>query len=88
MYRLAVAAFFVCTPALAQNADALRDCKPIGTTAGGETVYALGCEVLKPENKSTEYKPNMPPTELKDTVIPKPGGVQNPDQTRTTGTNR
>jgi hypothetical protein len=48
----------------------------------------LVAKPFKPENKSTEYKPNMPPTELKDTVIPKPGGVQNPDQTRTTGANR
>jgi hypothetical protein len=84
MYRLATAIFFVCTPALAQNAEALRDCTPIGTTAGGETVYGLGCAALKPENKSPEYKPNMPMTELKDTVIPQPGGLQNPEQTRTT----
>ena len=88
MYRLAVAAFFACTPALAQNADALRDCTPIGTTAGGETVYALGCAALKAENRSSDYKPNMPPTQLKDTVIPLPGKVQIPDQTRTTGENR
>ena len=88
MYRLATAIFFVCTPALAQNADALRDCSPIGKTAGGEMVYALDCKALKPENNSAEYKPNMPRTELKDTVIPQPGGVQNPEQTRTTGTNK
>ena len=88
MYKLALAALLVCTPALAQNADALRDCKPIGTTAGGETVYALGCDALKPENRSSDYKPNMPQTELRDTVIPQPGGAQNPDQTRTTGTNK
>ena len=88
MYKLALAALLVSTPALAQNADALRDCKPIGTTAAGETVYALGCDALKPENRSSDYKPNMPQTELKDTVIPQPGGAQNPDQTRTTGTNK
>ena len=80
MYRLAVAAFFACTPALAQNADGLRDCTPIGTTAGGETVYALGCAALKAENRSSDYKPNMPPTQLKDTVIPLPGKVQTPEQ--------
>jgi hypothetical protein len=69
MYRLAVAAFLVSTPALAQNAKALRDCTPIKTTASGEAVYGLDCKALKPENRSPEYKPNMPQTELKDTVI-------------------
>jgi hypothetical protein len=82
MYRLAVAAFFVCTPALAQNADALRECKPIGTTAGGETAL---CPWLR---GTYDYKPNMPATELKDTVIPLPGKVQTLDQTRKTGANR
>ena len=88
MFRLAAALFFIITPALAQNADALRDCTPIGKTAGGETVYGLDCKALKPENSTRDYKPNMPQTELKDTVIPKPDGPQNPEQTRTTGANR
>ena len=88
MYRLAVAAFFACTPALAQNADALRDCTPIGTTAGENGLRALGCAALKAENRSSDYKPNMPSTQLKDTVIPMPGKVQTPDQTRATGETR
>ena len=88
MYRIATAMFLMCTPALAQNADALRDCTPIGKTASGENVYGIDCKALKPENSTKDYKPNMPQTELKDTVIPQPGGVQQPDQTRTTGANR
>jgi hypothetical protein len=88
MVKLATAIFLLSTPVLAQDADALRDCNPIGKTAKGEMVYALDCKALKPENNSPEYKPNMPQTELKDTVIPKSGGAQRPEDTRTTGTNR
>ena len=33
-------------------------------------------------------QPNMPPTNMKDTVIPKSGGTQNPEATPTTGVNK
>ena len=35
MSRLATVLFLITTPALAQNAETLRDCTPIGKTAGG-----------------------------------------------------
>jgi hypothetical protein len=35
-------------------------------------VYGLDCKGLKPENRA-ENQPNMPPTNTKDTVIPKSG---------------
>lgn len=63
---------------------ALQDCKPIGQSAKGELIYGMDCAALKPENKA-EVLPNMPPTNMKDTVIPKSGGAQNPENTPTTG---
>ena len=50
-------------------------------------VYGLDCKGLKPENRA-ENQPNMPPTNMKDTVIPKSGGTQNPETTPTTGVNK
>jgi hypothetical protein len=47
----------------------------------------MDCKALKPENR-VEVLPNMPPTNMKDTVIPKSGGVQNPDTTPTKGETR
>jgi hypothetical protein len=44
----------------------------------------MDCKALKPENRA-EIMPNMPPTNLKDTVIPKPGEVQTPETTPTKG---
>jgi hypothetical protein len=40
------------------------------------------------ENRSTDYQPKMPPTDMKETVIPKSGGEQTPETTRTTGVNK
>ena len=88
MYRLATAILLMSSQAFAQNNDALRDCQPIGQTAGGEIVYGLDCKALKAENKSPEFKPGMAPTNLKETVIPKAGGVQTPESTPTTGVNK
>jgi hypothetical protein len=47
----------------------------------------MDCKALKPENRA-EVLPNMPATNMKDTVIPKSGGVQNPDTTPTKGETR
>jgi hypothetical protein len=44
----------------------------------------MDCAALKPENR-VEVVPNMPPTNLKDTVIPKSGGVEPPDSAPTKG---
>jgi hypothetical protein len=88
MLKLATAILLLSTPALAQSNEALRDCQPIGQTAKGDLVYAMDCRALKAENVSTEFKPNMPPTNMKDTVIPKSGGVQTPETTPTTGVNK
>ena len=88
MYRFIVAMLLMSTPAFAQNNDALRDCQAIGQTASGEMVYGLDCKALKAENKSPEYKPGMAATNMKETVIPKSGGVQNPETTPTTGVNK
>jgi len=75
-------------PAFAQNNDELPNCPPIGQSAKGELIYGMDCKAIKPENLSTEYHPNMPPTDMPDTVIPKSGGQQNPETTRTTGVNK
>jgi hypothetical protein len=87
MLRLATAVLLISSSAFAQNNDALRDCKPIGQTSGGEMVYGLDCKALKAENKSPEYKPGVV-TNMKDTVIPKSGAVQTPESTPTTGVNK
>jgi hypothetical protein len=50
-------------------------------------VYGMDCKALKAENRA-ENQPNMPPTNMKDTVIPKSGGTQTPETTPTTGVNR
>jgi hypothetical protein len=88
MLKFATAILLLSTPVYAQTSDALRDCPPIGKTAKGEMVYALDCKELKAENLDTNYKPNMPPTDMKDTVIPKSGATQTPEETRTTGVNK
>jgi hypothetical protein len=84
--RLAIAMLLVASPAFAQGTaapDALRDCPPIGQTAKGEMVYSLDCKALKAENKDVNYKPDMPPTKLPETVIPRSGAVQTPETTPT-----
>jgi hypothetical protein len=88
MHRLAIAILFLSSPAFAQNNDVLRDCPPIGQTGKGELVYSLDCKTIKAENADVTYKPNMPPTTMKETVIPKSGGAQNPADTPTTGVNK
>jgi hypothetical protein len=88
MYRLATAILFLSSPAFAQNSDVIRDCSPIGQTAKGEMVYSLDCKAIKAENADVNYKPKMPATTMKESVIPKSGAMQNPADTSTTGVNR
>jgi hypothetical protein len=87
MNRLAIAMLLLTSPAFAQGTvvapDALRDCPPIGQTAKGEMVYSLDCKALKAENRDVNYKPDMPATNLPETVIPKSGKVQTPETTPT-----
>lgn len=91
MLRMIAIITLLASPALAQekqiDAAALKDCPPIGQSAKGELIYAMDCAALKPENR-VELLPNMPPTNMKDTVIPKSGGVQNPETTPTQGENK
>jgi hypothetical protein len=88
MYKLAAAMLLISSAAFAQekgvDPEALQRCAPIGQSAKGELIYAMDCKALKPENRA-EVLPNMPPTNLKDTVIPKSGAFQNPDMTPTKG---
>jgi hypothetical protein len=85
----AVAILMISTSAFAQDkaADpaALRSCPPIGQTAKGELIYSLDCKAITTDYTIGEYKPNMPATNMKDTVIPKSGGVQTPETTSTKG---
>ena len=85
MFKLAGLLLLLSSPAFAE--PGAIDCPPIGQTAKGEMVYAMDCQALKPENK-IEVLPNMPPTNMKDTVIPKSGKVQTPETTPTTGENK
>jgi hypothetical protein len=64
-----------------------QDCPPIGQSAKGELIYGMDCKAIKPENR-VEVLPGMPPTNLPNTVIPKSGGKQNPDETPTKGETR
>ena len=91
MTRLAIAMLLLASPAFAQGTaapEALRDCPPIGQTAKGEMVYSLDCKAIKTDYTVGEYKPNMPDTNMKDTVISKSGGVQQPNTTPTKGETR
>jgi hypothetical protein len=88
MYKLAAAILLLSSSAFAQNNDSLRDCPPTGQTAKGEMVYSLDCKAIKAENANADYKPNMPATAMKETVIPKAGGTQTPAETPTTGVNK
>jgi hypothetical protein len=87
MNKLAIAMLLVASPAFAQSKDVvpdvLRDCPPTGQTAKGELVYALDCKALKAENREVNYKPNMPATNMSETVIPKSGATQTPETTPT-----
>ena len=90
MLKQAFAVFLMtCAPALAETKAAapadLKNCPPIGQSAKGELIYSLDCSAIKTEYPTAEYKPDMPATNMKDTVIPKPGKVQTPETTPTTG---
>jgi hypothetical protein len=90
--RVLIAAAAFSTPALlfAQSSPdpmELSKCQPIGQTAKGERIYALDCAAIN-NTSSTDFKPDMPATNLKETVIPKPGEVQSPETTPTKGENR
>ena len=63
----------------------LKKCPPIGQSAKGELIYSLDCAAIKTDYPTGSYKPDMPPTKMKDTVIPKSGGAQNPESTPTQG---
>jgi hypothetical protein len=88
MYKLATALLLLSSPAFAQGSEALKDCPPIGQTAKGELVYSLDCKAIKPDYTVGENKPNMAPTNMKDTVIPKSGAMQTPATTPTKGETR
>ena len=88
MYRLATAILLLSAPAFAQNNDVLRDCPAIGQTGKGELVYSLDCKAIKAETADMNYQPKMPPTTMKETVIPKSGATQTPAETPTTGVNK
>jgi len=84
----AVAILLLSAPAFAQDKSAgpaaLQNCPPIGQTVKGELIYSLDCKAIRTDYTVGEHKPNMPPTNLKDTVIPKSGELQTPATTPTT----
>ena len=88
MLKIAAILALLASPALAQDRvvdpAALKDCPPVGQSAKGELIYGMDCAALKPANRG-EVLPNMSPTNLKDTVIPNAGGVDNPRDTPTAG---
>jgi hypothetical protein len=92
MYKLAAALLLLSTSAFAQNKSAdpaaLQNCPPIGQTAKGEMIYSLDCKAITTDYTVGETKPNMPETNLKNTVIPKSGGTQTPEATPTKGETR
>jgi hypothetical protein len=51
-------------------------------------IYSLDCKAIKAENVDVNYKPNMPATTMKETVIPKSGATQNSADTQTNGVNK
>ena len=87
MYRFAMAILLLSTPAFADDnaADpaALQKCPPIGQTAKGELIYSLDCKAIRTNYTVGENQPDMPKTDMKETVIPKSGGEQNPENTPT-----
>jgi hypothetical protein len=88
MYKIAAALLLLSSPAFAEDREALKDCRPIGQTAKGELVYGLDCKGIKTDYTVGEHEPNMAPTNLKDTVIPKSGATQTPETTPTKGETR
>ena len=88
MYKLAAAILLLATPVFAQDKSAdpasLQSCPPIGQTARGELIYSLDCKAITTDYTVGENKlNNMPPTNLKNTVIPQSGGLQTPEITST-----
>jgi len=65
----------------------LSVCPPIGQTGKGELVYSLDCKAIKAD-ADMNYKPKMPSTTMRETVIPKSGATQTPAETPTTGVNK
>jgi hypothetical protein len=63
----------------------LKNCPPIGQSAKGELMYSLDCAAIKTDYPTGSYKPDMPRTKMKETVIPKSGAVQTPETTPTQG---
>jgi hypothetical protein len=88
MYKLAIGILLFASPALAQNNDATRNCLPMEKTVEGELLYQRDCKANKPENADADYEPKMPSTNMRETVVPKSGGTQNPAETPTIGVNR
>jgi hypothetical protein len=88
MYKFTAALLMMSSPAFAQGTEALKDCPPTGQTAKGELVYSLDCKGIKTDYTVGENQPNMAPTNMKNTVIPKSGGTQTPDTTPTKGETR
>jgi hypothetical protein len=88
MYKLAIAILLVSAPAFADDKmtdpAALQKCPPIGQTAKGDLIYSLDCKAITTNYTVGENQPNMPRTDMKDTVIPKSGGEQTPATTPTT----
>lgn len=91
MVKIIAAFMLLSSAAFAQDKqidpNALQDCTPIGQSAKGELIYGMDCNALKPENR-VEVLSTMPPTNLPNTVIPKSGGKQNPDDTPIKGETR
>jgi hypothetical protein len=91
MFRLVLPLALLSAPAFADekviDPAALQNCPPIGQSAKGELIYGMDCPALKPENR-VEVLPNMPATNLKDTVIPKAGGSEKADTAPLKGDNR
>jgi hypothetical protein len=92
MFKFAAVLLLLSTSAFAQNKNAdpaaLQSCPPIGQTAKGELIYSLDCKAITPDYTVGENKPNMPDTNLKNTVIPKSGATQTPEATPTKGETR
>jgi hypothetical protein len=87
MLKLAAAFVLLSSAAFARDKSTVQECKPIGQTASGELIYGMDCTAVKPENRA-EVLSNMPPTNMAKTVVPKSGGTQNPEDTRTTGVDK
>jgi hypothetical protein len=88
MYKPAVVILLLSAPAFAQDKSAdpaaLQSCPPIGQTARGELIYSLDCKAITTDYTVGENKlNNMPPTNLKNTVVPQSGGLQTPETTST-----